>query len=368
MDKLLKKIYHKLKQSNTKKHQVRHTNKVENVLVLFEGVLCDSFNNALGYIKDDFKFTVQDVLEVNLNDINFIDFDFVIIHSSVNKVIINKLKKQKLNKVIVGMMLDKNTLFLPKNSNGYIDLFWFSSFEKMNKLEINIPKIHANCGDESHQDKSCPSWDYKYLGNQIRKGLQHFEAHSIKATIPFKSKIKFKAGRCSFYDKNILITGNEVVEIGSFCSFGKNIGIYTSNHDINYASTQGYIYRKFFNDSHPGEKKEKASLSRSKGPVIIKNDVWIGDGAKIMSGVTIGNGACIGAGSVVTKNVNDYDVVAGVPAKKIKTRFANPEVVSFLLKTEWWNWSDRQIRNNKAFFETNFNEVDDLSQINIFKD
>ena len=368
MNKFLKKIYHKLKQSNNKKHQVKHTNKVENVLVLFEAALCDNFNNALEYIKDDFKFTFQDVLEANLNDVNLNDYDFVIIHSSVNEAIINKLKKQKLTKAIIGLMLDDNTSFWPKNSNSYIDLYWFSSFDKMNKLEVTIPKIHANCEALNQQDNSTPNWDYKYLGNQLRKGLQHFEAHNINTTLPFKSNKIFKAGRCSFYDKSILITGHEVVEIGSFCSFGKNIGIYTSNHDINYASTQGYIYRKFFNDNHPGEKLEKASLSRSKGPVIIKNDVWIGDGAKIMSGVTIGNGACIGAGSVVTKNVNDYDVVAGVPAKKIKSRFTNPEIVSFLLKTEWWNWSDKQIRSNKAFFETNFNEIDDLSQIKIFKD
>lgn len=205
-----------------------------------------------------------------------------------------------------------------------------------------------------------PIWDSKYYGNQIRYGIQTLHEEKVKATQLIKPSPKLKVGRNSFYSRNLLISGDEFVEIGSFCSFGKDITIYTSNHDVNYPSTQGYVYRKYFNKSHPGESRLVASKSRTKGPVIIKNDVWIGDGVKIMSGVTIGNGACIGAGSIVTKNVKDYEVVGGIPAKHLKMRFKNKQLIHYLLKTEWWIWSDNKIKNNEQFFSINLNEIDDL--------
>ena len=78
---------------------------------------------------------------------------------------------------------------------------------------------------------------------------------------------------------------------------------------------------------------------------MIGNDVWIGYEAVIMSGVTIGDGAIIGARAVVAKHVPPYTIVGGIPAKPIRKRFSD-EVVSSLLEIKWWEWSDERIREN----------------------
>ena len=77
--------------------------------------------------------------------------------------------------------------------------------------------------------------------------------------------------------------------------------------------------------------------------VEIGNDVWIGEGACIVSGVKIGDGAVIGAHAVVTKNVEPYSIVAGVPAKEIRKRF-DDTVIHKLLELKWWDWSEDKLK------------------------
>ena len=79
-----------------------------------------------------------------------------------------------------------------------------------------------------------------------------------------------------------------------------------------------------------------------KGDIIIGNDVWIGYEAVIMSGVTIGDGAIIGARSVVTKDIPPYTIVGGVPARQIRRRFSE-ETIAALLELKWWNWTREKI-------------------------
>ena len=81
-----------------------------------------------------------------------------------------------------------------------------------------------------------------------------------------------------------------------------------------------------------------------------------------MDGVTIGNGAIVATGSIVTKNVPDYAIVGGVPAKIIKMRF-NDDKVKFLLESQWWDWSDDKIK----LFSQNFRSIDEFIQSQNFK-
>ncbi|MBT8276145.1 MAG: CatB-related O-acetyltransferase [Bacteroidia bacterium] len=90
---------------------------------------------------------------------------------------------------------------------------------------------------------------------------------------------------------------------------------------------------------------------------IIGNDVWIGKNVIILGGVTIGNGAIIAAGSVVTRDVPHYHIAAGVPAKSIRQRFSD-KVVEELLELEWWNKSEDEIEKLRPLFEK------DLSKLN----
>lgn len=79
-----------------------------------------------------------------------------------------------------------------------------------------------------------------------------------------------------------------------------------------------------------------------KGDIVIGNDVWIGSNAKIMSGVHVGDGSIIAANAVVTKDVEPYTVVGGVPAKMIKKRFPD-ETIQMLEQMKWWNWDYEDI-------------------------
>lgn len=126
------------------------------------------------------------------------------------------------------------------------------------------------------------------------------------------------------------------LEIGSFCSIAGGVQILLGgNHKMDWVTT--YPFYVYWDSA-----KYIPSPSHSKGDVIIKNDVWIGENVTILSGVTIGNGAVIGTSAVVAKNVPDYSVVVGNPARVIKQRF-DDETVERLLRIRWWNWSDQKI-------------------------
>jgi len=84
--------------------------------------------------------------------------------------------------------------------------------------------------------------------------------------------------------------------------------------------------------------------------VIIENDVWIGANSVIMPGVKVGNGAIIGANAVVTKDVPDYAIVGGVPAKIIKYRF-DEKTISSLLELKWWDLDKAIIKENIELFQ-----------------
>ena len=81
----------------------------------------------------------------------------------------------------------------------------------------------------------------------------------------------------------------------------------------------------------------------------IGNDVWIGRSAIVLSGTSIGNGAVIGAGSVVTKDVPDYAIVAGNPAKLIRYRF-DEQTIKELQSLKWWDWPDEKIERYAKYF------------------
>lgn len=141
--------------------------------------------------------------------------------------------------------------------------------------------------------------------------------------------------------------GSEVkVVIGNYCSLSKNIRIITGGiHPTNWIST--YPFRSKFN--LPG--KFADGMPYSNGDVVIANDVWIGTGVTILSGVKIGNGAVITAGAIVTKDIPDYAIVGGVPAKVIRYRFTEEQIQS-LLKIRWWDWEETKIRSEVNFLSS----------------
>ncbi|HET7325008.1 MAG TPA: DapH/DapD/GlmU-related protein [Halococcus sp.] len=92
----------------------------------------------------------------------------------------------------------------------------------------------------------------------------------------------------------------------------------------------------------------------------VGSDVWIGIRSLILSGVEVGHGAVIGGGSVVTKDVEPYEMVAGVPAERIGWRF-DEDTRKELLDIAWWDWPDEKITDNKRFFNTDLRDADDIT-------
>ncbi len=127
------------------------------------------------------------------------------------------------------------------------------------------------------------------------------------------------------------------VIIGRWCSLASDVEIMPGgNHRMDTVTT--YPMRRRLGL----EGAEQAGEPWSKGDVVIGNDVWIGRGAKILGGVEIGDGAVVAAWSVVTRSVDPYTIVAGVPARPVRSRFA-PEIVERLLRIRWWEWDDEAI-------------------------
>lgn len=132
--------------------------------------------------------------------------------------------------------------------------------------------------------------------------------------------------------------------IGKFCSLacGAKFFFNSANHTMTSLST--YPFPLFFEEWQL-DKKNVTDTWDNKGDIIIGNDVWIGYEAIILAGVTIGDGAVIGARAVVTKDVAPYTIVGGIPAKPIRKRFDN-ETITELVKIKWWNWSKEKIALN----------------------
>ena len=123
---------------------------------------------------------------------------------------------------------------------------------------------------------------------------------------------------------------NTKLRIGKFCSIGANVQIYLGgNHHTDWCTT--YPFNVLLREQYPGIDGETAA---TKGDITIGNDVWIGNDVTILSGVTIGDGAVIAAGAVVAKDVMPYDVVGGVPAKVLKSRWSGSAAFSL----RWWDW------------------------------
>ena len=161
-------------------------------------------------------------------------------------------------------------------------------------------------------------------------------------------KFNYLSNNVSFIDSKIgdysYIGHNSFVQnttIGKFSCIGPGVKIGLGEHPVkDFVSVHPIFYSKakqvglsFTNEKHFDEYM----------PVVIGNDVWVGANAIIRGGVTLGNGCIIGAGAVVTKDVPDFAIYGGVPAKLIRMRFTQEEIVK-LQKMEWWNCNTEKLK------------------------
>lgn len=147
------------------------------------------------------------------------------------------------------------------------------------------------------------------------------------------------------------------VEIGSFCSIASYSAIGGGRHPLDMVSSSPVFLRgrNIFDKNFAEHSYEEAPKT------ILGNDVWIGEKAFISAGVTIGNGAVVGAHSVVTKDVAPYEIVAGAPARHIRFRFSEKEIEA-LQELEWWNWDDAKIGRFAKYFDSPARLVEEVSK------
>jgi acetyltransferase-like isoleucine patch superfamily enzyme len=141
--------------------------------------------------------------------------------------------------------------------------------------------------------------------------------------------------------------------IGRYCSFGEQVQIGRHGHPMHWISTSPFFYRPAdevvdhavlaMDDLVPHRDFERQAPPVKLKITNIGNDVWIGHGAFIRPGVTIGDGAVIAAQAVVTKDVPPYAIVGGVPARVIRKRFTDDEIDA-LLKSKWWEYAPWQLK------------------------
>lgn len=192
------------------------------------------------------------------------------------------------------------------------------------------------------------------LGKNIIINTSFFGVNNSISDDVFLNNVKL--GDFTYISKGSNISNTT---IGKFCSIAGNVkiglglhpsSVYVSTHPIFFSTTKQsqitFADKNYFNE-----------YTKTK----IGNDVWVGENVVIIGGISIGDGAIIAAGAVVSKDVPPYSIVGGVPAKIIKYRFQKEEI-EFLLKCKWWDLDNEIVKNNFLLFH----DVKKLMKSNLF--
>lgn len=151
-------------------------------------------------------------------------------------------------------------------------------------------------------------------------------------------------------EPNCTVIGD--VELGKYCALAPETTFQQTNHETSRPSQQIRFYDEVLDSDLP---------PAADGPIRVGNDVWTGRDATILSGVTVGDGAIVAAGAVVTDDVDPYAIVGGVPAERIGWRFP-ADVREKLLDLEWWEWDEATMRERREFFERELADPTDVPE------
>jgi len=196
-------------------------------------------------------------------------------------------------------------------------------FYKSSKIESSTIDLESIVGDFSRVRGS-------QLGKMVRIDRSNFILES-------------QIGNYSYTGANDVIMHSS---IGKFCSISWGVTIGPGNHDYSRITSHDFLYNDFYGIKNH---EDDIPYNRFEEDCIIGNDVWVGTNSTILRGVKIGNGAVVGANSIVTKDVPPYAIVAGCPATIIKFRFEQ-SIINELQNIKWWNFSYEQIKKHYHLF------------------
>lgn len=181
---------------------------------------------------------------------------------------------------------------------------------------------------------------FKYPGTEIYTNHVHPTAKISKGVIIerfCKIGSGVSIGEHTFINEYTRVDYN-CSSIGKYCSISHNVKIGMGPHPVGYSSTSPVFYSK----ARGFIEKDGYDEIADKGKTVIGNDVFIAANAIILAGVRVGDGAVVAAGSVVTKDVPPYGIVAGIPAKIVKMRFPE-DIRNALLKSHWWDMPVKEL-------------------------
>lgn len=249
-----------------------------------------------------------------------------------------------------------------------ISRFVDSNYDKIRRF--NDKEVESTDTIDPQRDFVIVATLYPHLGIDEKLRERGFGVDDVlyltDETLYEKEDIVYKGCRIGAYTYGYrdLLKDHPIAEsIGRFCSINEYARIW-NNHPLDYVTTSPLLdHREFYTwDSYPevlkrckkyGVYTENAlfdeSPLRDNKPVKIGSDVWVGANVIILPGVTIGDGAVLAAGAVVTKDVEPYAIVGGVPAKVIRYRFDKDEIDK-LLSIKWWDWPIDEIKGRIDLF------------------
>lgn len=216
-----------------------------------------------------------------------------------------------------------------------------------------INEKNINYKREEINSNKLKNGDVKNYSNEVWRTQNKHNQTFIVNAFDFK---KVSVGNHSYGPLNVLTWDNEkeYLKIGNFVSIAANVTfILGGNHELGTISTFPFGAIFF---------QEIENQAKTKGAINIQDDVWIGHGATILSGITVSQGAVIGAQSVVTKDVEPYSIIAGNPAKVIGKRF-DDEVIKELLKIDYSKIDLEFINKNYKFLTKEFDFVNMYSKM-----
>jgi acetyltransferase-like isoleucine patch superfamily enzyme len=195
-------------------------------------------------------------------------------------------------------------------------------------------------------------WRLRSRGVRVEFGagarIDSYASFGVNATLGAGAAVfGCSVGRWTYFGEDCLAIYSEV---GAFCSIAPHVIIGGGRHPTRgYVTTSPLFYSARSNPwgAFPGAIDRNQELPRT----FIGNDVWIGYSAVVLPGIRVGDGAVIGAGSIVNRDVEPYQIVAGTPARTIRPRFDAADT-EWLLEAKWWDWPDEELKRLRPMFSS----------------